>query len=345
MTHMSETSQLIHDAAHKLFAQHITPDLLHRAEKGEWSAGLWDAVEQAGFLDTLADSDTSPNDRAANTFALLQAASRHLAPIPLAETIFVRSALVAKGVRVPQGPLSFGVLDGQTHRHGDHAHLKGTASRVAYGRHATHVLLACANGDEAVLIATRRGKLSESTNIAGEARDDLFFTDTAGITVPDFNGNDLRCAGAALRTVAMAGALDRVLMQTVEYARIRVQFGKPIAAFQAIQQQLAVLAGHTAAVGIVSEAALANLDNTQHRDVAVATAKIRAGEAVGPATSIAHQVHGAIGITKEHSLHFATRRLWSWRAEFGAESEWAEKLGRAVAQQGVDAFWPSVTAS
>src|SRR3546814_1067112 len=60
--------------------------------------------------------------------------------------------------------------------------------------------------------------------------------------------------------------------------------------------------------------------------------------------SIAHQVHGAIGFTYEHALHFATRRLWSWRAEFGAESHWAELLGRAAIRRGADRLWPDLTA-
>jgi acyl-CoA dehydrogenase len=149
--------------------------------------------------------------------------------------------------------------------------------------------------------------------------------------------------GAAVRAAQMTGALERILMQTVEYARTRVQFGKPIAAFQAIQQQLAVLAGHVAATGIASDTAFDDLAHAARRARSVAVAKIRAGEAASAATSIAHQVHGAIGITKEHSLHFATRRLWSWRAEFGAEAYWAEQLGRAACSAGADAYWPAVT--
>lgn len=341
---MSETAQLVHDAAHRLFAQHVTTELLHRAEGGAWAGALWDAVEEAGFLDTLADRDVAPIERAANTAALLRAAARHLVPLPLGETIVARALLAAHKVRVPQGPLTLGVLDGHTHRHGDHAHLKGNASRVAYGRHAANVLLAASGGQEAVLIAVKRGKLSEGVNIAGEARDDLAFGDTAGTTVDGVDGDVLLCVGAALRATAIAGALERVLMQTVEYARTRVQFGKPIASFQAIQQQLAVLAGHAAAAGLAADAAIADLESPERLKLSAAVAKIRCGEAAGAAASIAHQVHGAIGITKEHSLHFATRRLWSWRAEFGSESFWAERLGRAACAAGSDAYWASVTA-
>ena len=132
-------------------------------------------------------------------------------------------------------------------------------------------------------------------------------------------------------------------MQTVEYARTRVQFGKPIASFQAIQQQLAVLAGHTAAAGIAADAAIADLENPSGAGRSAAAAKVRCGEAAGAAASIAHQVHGAIGITKEHSLHFATRRLVVAGGVWSGDLLGGE-LGRAAARAGADAYWPSVTA-
>lgn len=340
---MNETATLIHDAAHRLFAQHVTPELLLRAEQGAWSEALWDAIEEAGFLDTMADPDSSLTERVANSFVLLRAAARHLVPVPLGETLLVRSLLATRKVRVPPGPLSFGVLEGHTHTHGDHAHLKGRAARVAYARHAQALLLGTPDGSECVLVAARRGRIEQNANIAGEPRDNVSFADTAGTTVPGINGGDLKLAGAALRAVAMAGSLERVLMQTVDYARTRVQFAKPIASFQAIQQQLAVLAGHASAATIAAEAGLAALFDNDRRFMAVGVAKIRTGEAVAAGAAIAHQVHGAIGITREHSLHLATRRLWSWRAEFGAETEWAAGLGRELARKGSGSFWPAIT--
>jgi acyl-CoA dehydrogenase len=71
---------------------------------------------------------------------------------------------------------------------------------------------------------------------------------------------------------------------------------------------------------------------------------VRAGEAAGLGAGIAHQVHGAIGFTYEHSLHFSTRRLWSWRAEFGSESRWAQALGRDAAARGAEQLWADLTA-
>jgi hypothetical protein len=57
-----------------------------------------------------------------------------------------------------------------------------------------------------------------------------------------------------------------------------------------------------------------------------------------------YQVHGAIGFTHEHSLHRVTRRLWSWRDEFGTESHWSRELGKEVSAAGADTLWPMITA-
>jgi acyl-CoA dehydrogenase len=140
----------------------------------------------------------------------------------------------------------------------------------------------------------------------------------------------------------MAGGLESLLVQTVTYVSERKQFGRPIGSFQAIQHQLALLAGHTAAAGIAAANAFRAADRG---DAAfeIAVAKVRTGEAAGLGAGIAHQCHGAIGFTYEHSLHFVTRRLWSWRAEFGAESHWAAEIGRDIALRGADALWPHIT--
>ena len=65
----------------------------------------------------------------------------------------------------------------------------------------------------------------------------------------------------------------------------------------------------------------------------------------GTGAAIAHQVHGAMGFTYEHSLHHATRRLWAWREEFGNETHWATQLGHMVAARGADQLWPFLTES
>jgi acyl-CoA dehydrogenase len=240
---------------------------------------------------------------------------------------------------------------------------------VAWGRCAEHVVLVVA-GAGAVIGTDERGAaagadgaatseveialvartddvgVQPAANIAREPRDRLVF-DGAPVmarrtaTLP---GDTVRLYGAMVRSVQMAGALATLLAQAVRYAGERVQFGRPIGKFQVIQHELAKLAGDVAAAGIAAEAACRAAAAGGDPRFEIAVAKTRIGGAVDQATSIAHQVHGAIGFTYEHRLHFATRRLWSWRAEFGSDAWWAATLGRAALARGADALWPDLTA-
>ena len=68
-----------------------------------------------------------------------------------------------------------------------------------------------------------------------------------------------------------------------------------------------------------------------HTDYAVTVAKVAVGRAVGPVTSVAHQLHGAIGVTSEHPLWLFTLRAQSWTGDYGTTAHYARRLGRLVA--------------
>jgi len=202
-------------------------------------------------------------------------------------------------------------------------------------------------GNTLLVVARGGTTFIPGKNLAGEPRDHLGAVEPGGRSAPLPDAVDMRLVqrfGALFRAAQMAGAMEAALALSTRYANDRVQFGRPIAKFQAIQQQLALLAEQTAAASVaVESAALAVAAGRPSSALAVAAAKIRAGEAAGKVAEIAHQVHGAIGFTHEHSLHRLTRRLWSWRDEFGNESDWSRELGRAVMAAGADALWPTIT--
>lgn len=150
-------------------------------------------------------------------------------------------------------------------------------------------------------------------------------------------------AMAFARTCQIAGALDAALGLTVAYANERQQFGRPLGKFQAVQQSLAGFACEAAAANCAALGAAEALDRGEAR-FEVAAAKLRANRAVEVGTTVAHQVHGAIGFTQEYRLHHLTRRLWQWRSECGNDAHWSAVLGEMVAQAGADALWPDLTA-
>jgi alkylation response protein AidB-like acyl-CoA dehydrogenase len=194
--------------------------------------------------------------------------------------------------------------------------------------------------------------IADGTSIAGDPRNTIEFRNTEPVSVSDlpaeFGHQDVMLMGAAVRSRQMAGALASILDLSVDYAKERVAFERPIGKFQTIQHNLARLAGEVAAAEAVSGSAADAINQALLFDDAVfletASAKIRVGEAAGEGAAIAHQVFGAIGFTAEHILHRLTRRLWAWRDDFGSESEWAVRLGNRVAKDGADELWPNLAA-
>ncbi len=145
----------------------------------------------------------------------------------------------------------------------------------------------------------------------------------------DFDREQDQYFGAFLRIAQSAGALETVLAMSVEHCNTRQQFGKPLSKQQAVQQNLALLAIEVAAVNVAGEAAAAALDRGDAH-FEIAAAKLRTNQAIGVATAIAHQVHGAIGFTQDYALHPLTISLMGWASEFGNEAYWSHILGTQV---------------
>ena len=145
---------------------------------------------------------------------------------------------------------------------------------------------------------------------------------------------------ALARAAQLRGAMEQVLSMSLRYAGERVQFGRPLKRFQAIQHYLAEIAGEAAATGAAVDAAA-----EAGTPFAFAAAKARASQAAGPVARLAHQVHGAIGYTAEHDLHQWTKRLWAWRDECGNEAHWWQVLGAEAARGGGAALWPTMVAA
>lgn len=139
-------------------------------------------------------------------------------------------------------------------------------------------------------------------------------------------GNDpTRPLSAVIHALLIAGAAEKLLSMCVEYANMRVQFGKPIGKQQAIQHQIAQLAEQYVIVKIAAQYGAQDGMSPCPRRAAIA--KQTASSAVPLITSIAHSVHGAIGITEAFDLQLYTKQLYAWRLAAGSEGYWALILG------------------
>jgi acyl-CoA dehydrogenase len=349
---MSEMRALLGETVERILRDAVDDRLLAGAERGEWPEALWHTVVESGLTGVLSGESTSLGAGWPEAFDIVVAAGRHCAPLPLPETIAGTWLLAIANIEPPGGPITLATVgrdeDLRLARRGSGWRLTGTAARVAWGRRATHVALTAAVGTERyVACAALAGcRITPGENLAGEPRDTLEFSGESVIAAPlpaPLAGADALAIGALMRSAQIAGAIQSVLELSVSYANTRQQFGRPIGRFQAVQQNLAVLAAEAAAARMAAEHAFVLVGADGRIEDAAAIAKIRAGEAAGRAAAIGHQVHGAIGFAREHRLHFATRRLWSWRAEFGAEAAWADRLGRDAVARGAGGLWPWIT--
>jgi acyl-CoA dehydrogenase len=313
---------LLIDGARRMFGGTCTYAAVQAAEAEGWSSTVWDAVAGAGYA-SLAELAL------ADTLAVLTVAGEHAAPVPLAE-----AALAGWLVNEPlSGPVSVAPAGDLRLENG---RLSGTALRVPWG-HAVERIVAVVGGQAVVVPVASAARVARRTNLAGEPRDTLFFERAE----PEDVGRaacDLGERGALTRAALMAGALAAMARLTVAYAGERRQFGRPIAAFQAVQQHLVGIAQEASLVGAAAEGAARTPGSFE-----IAAAKALASRAALTATRAAHQVHGAIGMTQEYRLHHFSRRLWAWRDEYGDEQHWAARLGSTVADAGAENLYRAVT--
>jgi acyl-CoA dehydrogenase len=353
-----ETRMLL-ESMGRLFEDKCTKQVVDAAETGVFAADLWQAVAETGVpLAALPEAAGGADAEWSDLYAALRVAGRFSAPIPLAETMLAGWVAASAGLEIADGPMTVGPVRATDvltlERDGNGWRLSGKASRLPYASTAARIVLIADGPHEemaVVLDGTQGTDMTKGKNIANESRDTLTFdsvrlpADSVSRLSDGVSRAGLYRRGALARATMMSGALERAMDLAVTYAQERQQFGRPISKFQAVQQNLAVLAGQTAAAVAAANLGIEALSSgdAEREEFLVAIAKTRVGEAATLACEIAHQVHGAIGFTKEYALQLSTRRLWSWREEFGSDPEWAAKIGTYVCSRGADALWPTLT--
>lgn len=323
---MSESRELLCDTANSLF-----PKL---AAERDFEA-CWRLVEEAGFpLLLVPEAAGGFGGDWGDAFAVLRLAGLHCLALPLGEAIVANAALAKADGSAPETLVGIA-----SHVEGDwdEGLFSGVLHDVGWGRH-TDKVLAQYRG-QTLLFDTALAQTGERMTIAGEPRASMTF-----VRVPArvLAGSDVRHGGAFVRVAQSAGALDAALAMAIDYVNSRNQFGRPLSKLQAVQQNLAIAASEAAAVNTAGQAAAFALD-AGDGSFETAAAKLRTNRAIGVVTSIVHQVHGAIGFTEEYALHPLTRRLMSWRGEFGGDASLSLEIGRAVAALGAKDFWADMT--
>jgi acyl-CoA dehydrogenase len=352
---MSEERELLADAVERVFADRSS----RRAapiEGAELDAELWEQVEALGLpLLLVPEADGGSGGGFQDARVALRALGRHALPIPLAESLLAARALATARIPRPAGPLSLALRTrGELRESRGTWRYTGGLDDVPWGASSAAIaaVLPAADGARLCCLEPRHAtSIVTRINLADEPLNRLVFSDAPVESVPSpiELAGDLFDEAALLLTAQICGALDAALSRSLTHANQRKQFGRALAQFQAVQQALAVLGEEVLAVECASEAACRAADRSyapadrSYAGFEIACARLRANLAIDTAVPIAHQVHGAIGFTREQDLRLFTQRLLAWRGALGNDRYWAERLGQAVAARGAAAFWSDLT--
>lgn len=308
------------EAIDDILKDQCTPAVVRAIQAGESPAGLWDAISSAGFLELLsAEADGGAGLSLAELFPVLLCFGHYTVPVPVGQTIVAR-ALVGSHLVIPPGMVTLA----QTFRRESSGSI--SCALTPYGMLADFVLTR--DGDSLLLLPCAAARRA-GTGVQNCLTATLTWPDESIATRALQGGAKLPAFAAALHAALLSGAMNRVFEMTLQYCNDRVQFGKSLGKFQAVQHQLSVMAEHTAAASIAAEAAFQGTENAPSL-LTAAMAKSRTSEAAVLVASIAHALHGAIGVTEEYDLQLLTRCLHECRTAHGSEAYWNTVIGHQV---------------
>lgn len=313
------------EAFEDLLQGHCTAAHVRSIEAGQSHETLWTAIVDSGFLDVMSSEEHGGAGLdLADVLPMFQALGAHAVPLPVGEAMVLRALLPGQEM-IPSGLPAIAPALSRTAEGGLRA------SQVPFGAIAD-VVVGEFEGELWILDASAGDR--QMAGIHKDMDADLYWSKTSleksilrviGLEKP----GAVSAWGAALQAALLSGALTKSFELTLRFGNDRVQFGKSIGKFQAIQHQLAVMAEHVAAARMAVALAFP-AGSSQPCKLPSAVAKARASEAVTLVAPIAHAVHGAIGVTEEYDLQLFTRRLRAWRWAHGSEAYWHRVVGDAL---------------
>jgi alkylation response protein AidB-like acyl-CoA dehydrogenase len=357
----SPSQQLLIATARDFLRKQCPPELVQRLALDErgFDEGLWRRMAELGWPGLLIPGDLGGSDGSLlDVILLVEEMGRVGLPGPfLASAVVATSVLIAAGSPAQRERLLPALAAGEriatlalvedggsfdprevALRCDVPGQLTGTKLFVKDAHVASDLLVVLAGGELLLLPADRAGigRLPLDT-LSGEKLFEVRF-DAVQVHAEDRLGKGdalaaALAAGALARTAEMVGAAQRVLDLAVEHARTRVQGGRPIGGYQAVQHACADLVRDVdCARGLlylaawrVSEGAPAEGD--------VATAKAYAGEACLTVARRGHQIFGAIGYCEEHPLHLLHKRIQAASVDFGDAAMHLETVARTIGLQ------------
>jgi len=312
---VTEERQMLRETVAALVAKHADPAAVRAAMESDrgYDESLWQLLcEQVGAAALVIPEELGgAGGELADAATVLQELGRALAPSPLLGTTLAELALLA----APEP---------------DTEALTGLAQGSSFGALVLDPGYVV-NGDIAdVVVAATDGQLSRWTRFSAQPVATMDPTRRLARVQPEETealGPDPGIADTAaiLLAAEQIGAAERCLELTVEYAKSRVQFGRPIGSFQALKHRMADLyVAVAAARAVVDEAC------NEPTATSAATARLAASEALGTVAAEGIQLHGGIAMTWEHDMHLYFKRAHGSAQLLGSPRELLRRLEAEV---------------
>lgn len=354
----SEVGTVTRSAGDSEIVRQVADEVLSEAGSHADADGLdpvWPRLCELGWpVIGIAEERAGSGGSLRDLVAVLTAVGAHATAVPLAETALatwvlaeaghtdrLRDANVVRTIAFPQPSDRLEV------RGENGTRLTGAVGRVPWAMGAADILVAV---DDGLLLIDRFAAglaVVPGRNLAGEPRETISAADVSAMVLAGTPPvSDVETRASLLRGAQVLGALEEAIRSTREHVRAREQFGRSLASFQLVSSSVATMVSQMAAAQAAVEAALFAVEHGRpSRHAYTAAARVVLGRAATEVARLAHQLHGAMGVTREHGLHRTTRRLWSWRDEWGAQHRQAKCLGGHAIEAGLDELWRLVTAS
>lgn len=310
----TEDQELIQRTAREFLAAHDGASA--RAVAGDpagYSVALWKEIVELGWTGLAFDDSLGAGFLEA--CLLVEELGRFAVPSPLLASLCCAMAVESLREEVAAGRVyTFASA------------VDGVAPLVPYAAAADGFVVA--SGDS-VTVVREAAEVVRQDVVGLEPKYRVRFAASAAAGTPvDVSPELVRAFGAAATCAEMVGGAQAVLDATVAYATQREQFGKPIGAFQAVQHHCANMAIDVLGSRFIAYEAIWRLGRGLDAATEVAVAKSWVSEAYQRVCALGHQVHGAIGFTAEHDLHFHTRHAIASALAFGDPDTHTELLAQ-----------------
>jgi len=349
---LGETQRLLQTTLRGFLEEHVPFDRVREHErKGRADEDLWQALADQGFLGAaLPEAVGGGNAGLPEAGICVHEVARRAAIVPMVETTasalcLARSAAadesallheIVAGRCIPV-PALFEASDdaaGATRVDAD-GRLHGSKGFVDYAQDASHHLVSARDPQgESLYLVERADPALQTRALAPIGRTPQSTVHYDG-AVARRVGDAAACAALARHARALTcaqilGCMEVALEMTVAYTNVRVQFGQPLSAFQAVQHHAANMAMLVESSRFMVYEMLDALERSDADDEQVALVKASVSRAVPEVTMLAHQLHGGQGLIEENDLYFFSLRGKDRSVAWGSAEECLDEVARHV---------------